>query len=80
MAKEVSMERCTKLYNMWKKYTESDQIEQGDFVRVFMLDTLLKRAYEDLQCNYTEEHAATFIRGFTNSVAPSFGLYETDDE
>jgi hypothetical protein len=46
------------LYNAYKATAE-----QHEFMQLFMYDLKLIPAYQDLQKNYTEEHAEIFKRG-----------------
>lgn len=57
-----------------KKFDEyKETAEQHEFVKLFMLDAKIVPAYNDLQKNYTEEHAEIFIRVMTK-VLESLGV------
>jgi hypothetical protein len=65
-------ERVEYLYNKYKQYKET--AEQHEFPKLVVLDSLLIPAYNDLQKNWNEEHADSFIRGMENSVCPKLGI------
>ena len=57
--KEIPVkEEINRMWEAYKRYKET--AEQHEFVRLFMLDSRLVPAYNDLQNNYTEEHAEIF--------------------
>lgn len=45
-----------------------------------LLDLKLKPAYNDLICNYTEEHANIFIRVMENKVFSMLGIGVKENE
>lgn len=65
------MEEVNRYWDAFTKYKET--AEQHEFLRLFMLDAKLVPAYNDLQKNYTEEHAEIFIR-VMKKVLDSLGI------
>jgi hypothetical protein len=49
------------VYQKWQNYKET--AEQHEFVTIFMRDQLIEAGYKDLQNNWNDEHAKSFIRG-----------------
>lgn len=67
------MEEIKRMWDAYEKYKET--AEQHEFVRLFMMDARLVPAYNDLQKNYTEEHAEIFKR-VMKKVLGSLGIKE----
>ncbi len=67
------MEEIKRMWDAYEKYKET--AEQHEFVRLFMMDARLVPAYNDLQKNYTEEHAEIFKR-VMKKVLDSLGIKE----
>ena len=67
------MEEIKRMWDAYEKYKET--AEQHEFVRLFMMDARLVPAYNDLQKNYTEEHAEIFKR-VMRKVLDSLGIKE----
>lgn len=68
------MDNKERVEYLWKKFDEyKETAEQHEFVKLFMLDAKIVPAYNDLQENYTEEHAEIFIRVMTK-VLGSLGV------
>lgn len=60
---------------LWSKFNQyKENAEQHEFVRLFMLDSQLVPAYNDLINNYTDEHADIFIQVMENKVFPMFEI------
>lgn len=60
---------------IWEKYNEyKETAEQHEFVQLFLFDSKLVPAYEDLKNNWNIDHANTFIRGMLNTVFPTLGI------
>lgn len=68
---------------LWKKYNDYKEIGgqhenaldiSRRFVLLLRFDSLLMPAYEDLQENYTSEHAKRFINGMKNIVFKQLGI------
>lgn len=57
------MNNKEKVEYLWKKFDEyKETAEQHEFVKLFALDMKIMPFYNDLNENYTEEHAEIFIR------------------
>lgn len=67
------MEEIKRMWDAYEKYKET--AEQHEFIRLFMMDARLVPAYNDLQKNYTEEHAEIFKR-VMQKVLDSLGIKE----
>ena len=67
------MEEIKRMWDAYEKYKET--AEQHEFVRLFMMDARLVSAYNDLQKNYTEEHAEIFKK-VMKKVLDSLGIKE----
>lgn len=67
------MEEIKRMWDAYEKYKET--AEQHEFIRLFMMDARLVPAYNDLQKNYTEEHAEIFKR-VMRKVLDSLGIKE----
>ena len=68
------MDNKERVEYLWKKFDKyKETAEQHEFVQLFILDAKLVPAYNDLQENYTEEHAEIFIRVMTK-VLGSLGV------
>ena len=59
-------EQVEELYNKFKEYTKT--AEQHEFPYLLQYDMIISRGYWDLQENWNEEHADSFIRGVTKSL------------
>lgn len=57
-------EKIKALYDRWQDYKST--AEQHEFVNILMKDSLIERAYRDLQSNWSDEHAEIFIRCLEN--------------
>ena len=64
-------ERIEELYNKFKEYTKT--AEQHEFPGLLFCDTLLTPAYKDLEKNWDESHADSFIMA-TTGVLKHFGI------
>lgn len=53
--------KVKEFYTKWQKYKE--HAEQHEFIRIFMQDQLIEKGYKELQANWDEDHAKTFING-----------------
>ena len=63
-----------KVEEMWAKYNAfKETSEQHDFVKLIMFDMRLVPAYNDLQKNWDNNHAQTFINGM-NIVFNKLGI------
>lgn len=59
----------------WKKYCEfKETAEQHMFPQILMFDRMLEPAYRDLQKNWNEQHAQSFLNGLKNVVFKKFGI------
>lgn len=58
------MDEINRLWQLYNDYKET--AEQHEFVRLFLLDTRLIPAYNDLTAHYSEEHAEIFERVLRN--------------
>ena len=65
------MEEVNRYWNAFAKYKET--AGQHEFLQLFMLDTKLIPMYNDLKQNYTEEHAAIFIRVMKKVLKSLYG-------
>ena len=54
-------EQVEALYSKFRQYTET--AEQHEFPYLLQYDMIISPGYEDLQNNWNEEHADSFIRG-----------------
>lgn len=54
-------EQVEALYSKFRQYTET--AEQHEFPYLLQCDMIISPGYEDLQNNWNEEHADSFIRG-----------------
>ena len=59
-------EQVEALYSKFRQYTET--AEQHEFPYLLQYDMIISRGYRDLQENWNEEHADSFIRGVTKSL------------
>ena len=49
---------------LWRRYNQfKETAEQHDFVKLIMFDAKLIPAYNDLQKNWSDDHAQKFING-----------------
>ena len=64
-----------KVEEVWKKYNDfKENAEQHMFVQLVMYDRMLIPAYNDLQKNWSDEHAEKFINGMTKVVFKKLGI------
>lgn len=64
-----------KVDKLWEKYESyKDTAEQHEFPLLVMFDSLLVPAYKDLNENWNEQHADSFIRGMLTHVFPTLGI------
>ena len=64
-----------KVEEVWKKYNDfKENAEQHMFVQLVMCDRMLIPAYNDLQKNWSDEHAEKFINGMTKVVFKKLGI------
>lgn len=59
-------EQIETLYNKFRQYTET--AEQHEFPYLLQYDMIISHGYEDLQNNWNEDHADSFIRGVSKSL------------
>ncbi len=60
---------------VWKKYEDyKENAEQNMFAQLYLYDMFLEPHYKDLQENWSDEHAETFIRGMKNVVFKKLGI------
>lgn len=68
------MELKEKVECLWDKYSKyKETAEQHEFFHLIILDSKLIPAYDDLQINYSEEHAEIFVR-MMEKVLESLGV------
>ena len=65
------MEEVNRYWYAFEEYKEIAQ--QHEFMQLFIWDTKLIPMYNDLQQNYTEEHAAIFIRVMKKVLKSLYG-------
>ncbi len=64
-----------KVEEVWKKYNDfKENAEQHMFVQLVMYDRMLIPAYNDLQKNWSDEHAEKFINGMTKVIFKKLGI------
>lgn len=64
-----------KVENIWKKYNDfKESAEQHMFVQIALFDRMLIPAYEDLQKNWSDDHAQKFINGMEKVVFKKLGI------
>ena len=64
-----------KVEEIWKKYNDfKENAEQHMFVQLVMYDRMLIPAYNDLQKNWSDDHAEKFINGMTKVVFKKLGI------
>ena len=64
-----------KVEEVWKKYNDfKENAEQHMFVQLVMYDRMLIPAYNDLQNNWSDDHAEKFINGMTKVVFKKLGI------
>ena len=59
-------EQVEALYSKFRQYTET--AEQHEFPYLLQYDMIISMGYRDLQENWNEEHADSFIRRVTKSL------------
>lgn len=63
------VERCWQTLESFK-----ETAEQQDFPKLFMTDSLVVPAYNDLRMHPNKEHARIFIRSMTKHLKVVYGL------
>ena len=72
MTTEEKKKRIEYLWDLYEEYKKT--AEQHEFVKLLHFDLLLVPAHNDLEKNWDESHADTFIHGMEHTVLPQLGI------